>query len=168
MWTVGNINSMLTMLQEARFALRMKVGPLSVAVDAGRPFEYFESVRSAITSATSEVFFVDRFLEAEFVSRYLALIKQGVGIRLLARDRVKELLPAVDLFSQQEKRAVEVRSSDEIHDRFVFVDQDSCYFSGASFKDGGRNTPSLFAQIIDFRPTLDMYEARWQRAKVER
>ena len=49
------------------------------------------------------------------------------------------LLPAVDLFQQEFKRQVEVRSS-EFHDRFLFVDRAECYISGASFKDGAKTS----------------------------
>jgi hypothetical protein len=164
----GNgINSMLSMLHEARFDLRMRVGPLSVAVDAGRPFEYFETIREVIAGAQADLLFVDRHLEGEFVSRYLMQAAQSVAIRLLTRDRVKQLVPAVALFRDQEQRSVEVRSHPDIHDRFVFVDRQLCYFSGASFKDGGRQSPALFSQIISCDAFIRQYEEMWVAATVE-
>jgi hypothetical protein len=55
------------------------------------------------------------------------------------------------------------------HDRYVFIDRASCYQSGASFKDGGRNAPTTLTQITDaFVPTLKVYEDLWNTAIVHR
>src|SRR5215472_14437548 len=50
----------MTMINEARYDLRMKsVGPLSIAIEQGRPFDYFDEVRKIIERASNDVFFVD-------------------------------------------------------------------------------------------------------------
>src|SRR5207249_224607 len=103
--------------------------------------------------------FVDRYLEADFVARYLPYVAPGVSIRLLCGDKIATLLPAVDMFSQEHKRQVEVRSSDAIHDRYLFIDRMEGYFSGASFKDGAKHSPDLLSKITDtFKATWDIYD----------
>ena len=52
----------------------MTVGPLSVAVTHGAVFDYFDEVRKALGAAQIELFFVDPYLDSEFVSRYLTQI----------------------------------------------------------------------------------------------
>jgi hypothetical protein len=159
------VTSILLMLQQARHELRLKtVGPLSLAVAQGAVFDYFDELRKVIESAKSEILFVDPYIDAEFVSRYLPQIAAGVSVRLLGRERMTTLLPAVQLFVQQSGLTVEVRSSAALHDRFVFVDKKSCFQSGASFKDGAKKSPTTLTQVEDaFSAIQSAYEELWQK-----
>lgn len=160
----------MTLLHEARHDLRMEtVGPLSVAVAHGQVFDYFDEVRKVIEGAKQDLLFVDPYLDAEFVSRYLSHVSQGVTARLLTRERLATLLPAVDLFARQSKLAIQVRSAPHFHDRYVFVDGNACYQSGASFKEGAKSAPTTLTQITDaFTAMAQTYEDLWSKAKVER
>jgi hypothetical protein len=121
----------MTLLHQARQDLRMKtVGPVSSAMGYGQVFDYFDEVRKIIEPASRDLFFIDPYLDAEFVSRYLPHVRSGVPIRLLARERIATLLPAVDLFIRQTGTSVLVRSASSFHDRYVIVDQGACYQSG--------------------------------------
>ena len=65
----------MTLLHQARHDLRMKtVGPLSVQIPDGKPFDYFDEIRKITQMASSDLLFVDPYLDAEFVSRYLPQI----------------------------------------------------------------------------------------------
>jgi hypothetical protein len=160
---------LLTLLYQARTSLRLKnMGPLSVPISQGKPFEYFEAVRGIIEAASSELYFVDRYLDAEFAGRFLPLVPKGVQVRLLCGQYVNKLLPAVEMFTAQNGATVSVRSA-EFHDRYLFVDRKECYASGASFKDGGKTAPTLVVQITDaFGAVAKEYEDRWAGAKVFR
>jgi hypothetical protein len=160
----------MTLLHEARHDLRMKtVGPLSAALGQGKVFDYFDEVRKIIEPATRDVFFVDPYLDAEFVARYLPHIRVGTSVRLLARERLATLLPAVDVFSRQSGIEVGVRSSPGFHDRYVLVDGAACYQSGASFKDGAKAAPTTLTQITDALPVvLKTYEDLWANGRLER
>ncbi len=137
-------------------------------IGQGEVFNYFDELRKLIETATRDLLFVDPYLDAEFVSRYLSHVKPGVSIRLLTRERLSKLLPAVELFVQQSAAAVEVRSAPGFHDRHVFVDQNACYHSGASFKDGARNAPTTLTPITDvFLAVLQIHKDMWDQAKVE-
>ena len=145
------------------------VGPISVGVSQGLVFDYFDEIRKIVEIAKQDLLFVDPYLDAEFVSRYLGHVSVGVTTRLLAREKLATLLPAVDLFAKQLKAAIEVRSAPNFHDRYVFVDRTACYQSGASFKDGAKSAPTTLTQITDaFATMLQTYEAIWGSAKVER
>jgi hypothetical protein len=134
-----------------------------------KPHQYFEEVRARIERASADLLFVDQYLEADFVDRYLPYVPQGVRVRLLTGRRyVGKLLPAVDIFAKQSGLAVEVRTA-EFHDRYLLIDGKECHHSGASFKDGGMNAPALLVQVTDaFSDVQQKYEAIWQGAKVER
>jgi len=160
----------VTLLHQARHDLRMQTaGPLSVVVPAGLVFDYFDEVRKIVESAKIDLFFIDPYLDAEFVSRYLPHPAAGVTVRLLAREKLPTLIPAVDAFVRQSSAKVEVRSAQGFHDRYVIVDRAECYQSGASFKDGGKSAPTTLTQITDaFAAVLATYEHLWDGAKFER
>jgi hypothetical protein len=74
------------LIHQARYGLRLRtVGPISSAIGAGAVFDYFDEVRQIIETASSDLLFVDPYLDAEFVSRYLPHVKAGVAIRLLRK-----------------------------------------------------------------------------------
>jgi len=159
-----------TLLYQARSDLRMQtLGSANVAVSRGMVFDYFDEIRKIVELAREDLLFADPYLDAEFVSRYLPHISAGVTTRLLAREKLATLLPAVDAFAQQFGSVIEVRSAPNFHDRYVFVDKRACYQSGASFKDGAKSAPTTLTEITDaFAPMLNTYEDMWTRAKVER
>jgi hypothetical protein len=165
-----SLQKLLAYIEEARYDLRLKVGgTVSAVVPAGSVFDYFDEIRRVIDIATKDVFFVDPYLDAEFVPRYLPHIRPEVEIRLLTERRISSLLPAVDMFAKQHGHRVSVRSHSGMHDRFVFIDGSDCFLSGASFKDGAKNAPATLLQIKDGLPAiLRSYEAMWAAANVER
>ena len=170
-YDVGARN-LVALLHEARHALRMQAtGPTSVVVEAEAVFDYFDEVRGKIELARRDILFVDPYLSAEFVSRYLPHVVSGVKTRLLTSDprHLATLLPAVELFVKQHGASIEIRSSQNLHDRFVFIDGSECYQSGASFKDGAKKAPVTLTQITDaFTAMWQTYETIWSAAKIEK
>lgn len=162
--------TIVVLLHQAQNDLRLQTtGPTSTAVGQGMVFAYFDELRKIIELAKQDIFFVDPYLEADFVSRYLGYVAPGVTIRLLTEKKLASLLPSVDTFARQASSPVEVRSTPSIHDRYVFIDKSACYQSGASFKDGAKSAATTITQIVDaFAAMNQTYEALWQRAKVER
>ncbi len=162
------VAGIFTALHEARHDLRLSaVGPLSVAVQHGAVFDYFDEVRKVIGSAQKELFFVDPYLDSEFASRYLVQVPSTIRIRLLGRKGMSALLPAVELIRKQNCITIEVRSSPTLHDRFLFVDGITGFQSGASFKDGAKTAPTTFTEITDvFQNVLAAYEALWSSGNI--
>ncbi|TIL31362.1 hypothetical protein [Mesorhizobium sp.] len=175
---IDNLHGQATLLQDpigvrkllmaARHHLRMRtVGPLSLAVGSGMVFQYFDSLSDIIKEAKSDILFVDPFLDKEFVSKYLGFVGNSTRVRLLSRKYINTLVPSVEQYVAQHGLAVEVRSSNDLHDRYVFIDGSSCYQSGASFKDGGIK-PTVLTQIVDpFPAVLKTYEDLWQGSNIK-
>ena len=159
-----------TLLFQAQHDIRMKtVGPRTVAIPEGMRFDYFDEIRKITEMARDDILFVDPYLDAEFVSRYLRPITSGVAVRLLTSKKLSSLLPAVETLVAQSGLSVEVRSATSgLHDRFVFVDKARCYQSGASFKDGAKLSQTTLTQITDaFETMFQNYQRMWCEAKVE-
>ena len=162
---------LLKLLYQAREDLRLRtVGPLNMAVDQGAVFDYFDEIRKSLELASEDILFVDPYLDADFVPRYLPYIHSGVTIRLLTtKQKLKTLLPAVDMFSQQHGSIILVRSTKGLHDRYLFLDKRKCCQSGASFKDGATQAPTTLTEITDaFTAIWQTYERFWDEARIER
>jgi len=157
------LEGLLGLLYEANASLRLStIGPVTTAIGHGAVFDYFDEIRKLIEGANADLFIIDPYLDADFVSRYMQGVRSGVPVRLLARERISTLLPAIQVLVQQTKSTVTVRTSPHFHDRYIFVDGRACYQSGASFKDGARNAPTTITQITDaFAAVRDTYEAMW-------
>lgn len=163
---MGLRQSLLVLLHQAQSDLRLRTtGPLSLAVPSGRVFEYFDEIRKLIESTKLDLYFVDPYIDAEFVSRYLPLVTDGTVVRILTRERIATLRPAVSAYVAQFSRQVEVRTAPGFHDRYMFVDNQACYQSGASFKDGAKKAPTTLTQITDaFRAVHCSYQQLWDNA----
>lgn len=150
-------------LHEVRRVLQWKTKtPTGVVIGPGMVFDYFDEIRKIIEQAKDEIFFVDPYMNHEFVSKYMKLINSNIKVRLLTNSSTDSLITALDLFTKQSGIDVEIRTSNSLHDRFIFVDRRDCYLSGASFKDGAKRSPTAIAQITDaFDALLDCYEKIW-------
>jgi hypothetical protein len=161
---------LMVVLHQARSSLRFQtLGPINSAIGQGEVFDYFDEIRKIIELATADLLFVDPYLDADFVARYLPHVRSGVSVRLLASKGLATLIPAVKLFAQQNGTRIELRSAaTKIHDRYIILDGKSCYQSGASFKDGGRLSPTTITQITDaFAAVRQTYEDIWSKGKSE-
>jgi len=160
--TRGYISAQI-LLTQARYDLANYLDDsANVLAEKGQHYIYFDEIRKIVELAISEVFFVDPYLDADFVSQYLPFVKDGVRIRLLTKKSLTTLIPAVNAYSKQAKNSLEVRSSNSLHDRFILVDGKSCYQSGASFKDGPKNASTTIVQIHDaFDAIKGTYENLW-------
>ncbi len=161
-------SQILRMLHDARNDLLLDLpDTTSVSHQAGMTFDYFDSVRKIIESANEEIFFIDPYLDAEFVSRYLVHVKPRTAVRMLGRDnstRVSSSLEAIS--AQQNGLQVLFRTVEGFHDRHIIIDRRLCYQSGASFKDGARNSPTTLTEITDVADqVIKTYETYWDKAR---
>ena len=161
--------SLVSLLYQARYDLLMKSsGPISISVPGGRPYDYFEEIRKKIELAHIELFFVDRYIDANFVSIYLPQVRSDVSVRLLTLKNMEQrLIPAVNMLTKQHPLDVEVRcaSHEQIHDRYLFIDKREGYQSGSSFKDGTKKYRTTLSQLTDaFVETLRYHEQIWSAA----
>ena len=159
----------MRMLNQARFDVMLHVGgPMTMMVPQGNVFQYFDEIRKVLETARVDVLFVDPYIDAEFVSNYLPHVANEVSVRLLAREKLTTLLPAVEMMRRERKCQIEVRVAAGFHDRYLFVDRQRCFHSGASFKDGGKSAPTMLTQVLDaFGAVSSTYETIWQAAKVK-
>jgi hypothetical protein len=89
-----------------------------------------------------------------------------VVVRLLTFKYATTLSPALQKFISQKKMVVEVRSSQKIHDRVIFIDGRSCWVLGQSIKDAAKTKPTYLAPLSADTSQLKKaeYEQIWTAA----
>ena len=166
----------IMLLHQAQNDLRMKTtGPVNAAIGHGYVFDYLDTMRKIIGQAKTDIMFVDRYLNGDFVSQFLPLVGAGVSIRLLSRrarnteTSLGALISMSQAFSNQHDTRIEIRTSSEHHQRYVFLDRASGYESGSSFKDGPLTAGTTIKELDGsiFTELLGIHESLWQDGTVE-
>lgn len=158
-----------SILHEMRFSLMLASGMTAgVVVAQGGTFDYFDEVRRKIELAKSDLLFVDPYINADFVGTFLPHVRTTTTVRLLTERYISQLVPTAEQFTKQHGLQISIRSSSKIHDRVFILDGRECFHSGASFKDGAKNAPTLLTPITDaFSAVQKVFEDLWATAKVE-
>jgi hypothetical protein len=106
-------------------------------------------------------------LDAEVFDGYLSGLKPSIAIRLLTNKYIDNVRVAAEKYRKQFGSSVEVRSSNDIHDRVIFVDDDQCWVLGTSIKDAALKKPTYLAPIsVDVAiQKRAHYEAIWGASK---
>jgi acetolactate synthase regulatory subunit len=150
-------------IQEARSELRLITGgSVSAAFGGGQPFDIFDELRRVIETTQTDILFVDPYMGADFVSRYLPHVPQGVTVRLLTKNMVPQLTSALGVYTQQHPLNIEARISATIHGRFLCVDRSRSFTVDASFKDAAKSAPAALIELTDTAAaSLSQYETLW-------
>ena len=155
-------------LIDAITSLEYETGGYGFAVDQGNVFDYFNETRKILASAKSEIFLIDPYATADLVHDYFKAIDPGVAIRVLISNKQQALamVPAAQKLTLQNKIAIDIRSTDQMHDRFWFIDGTEGYQSSASINDGAKKAPAVIMKISDtFDAVNGIYEDKWNDGK---
>jgi hypothetical protein len=136
------------------------------AFGPGAVYDFYKALRDLLASATSSVFVVDPYLDEQIFDTYLAGISQSVTVRLLARNHSTTLRPAVAKFIAQKPMSIEVRTSNALHDRVVFIDGRTCWVLGQSISVAAKSKPTYLAPLSSDATALKQadYETIWAQA----
>lgn len=145
--------------------LRLPEEEIKGVYDAGEQYEFYRDLSSIIQAAKAGVLIVDAYLGEDALNLYLDKVPGGVPVRLLT-NKVGQNVEAVARMYAKSK-PLELRSSADIHDRTVFVDQRG-WVIGQSIKDAGKSKPTYMIELEDpsLTSTRDAYERIWKASAV--
>lgn len=141
--------------------------PVGQAFGPGAAYDLFRALRALVVAADKSLFVVDPFMDAETFDGYLSALPSGRSVRLLFSRYSEDVRIAAAKFSAQHGGIVEVRKSEDIHDRVVFVDGAQCWVLGASIKDAALKKPTYLAPLARDIATekAKIYEGVWNAAR---
>lgn len=131
----------------------------------GDVYRFFADLKAVINQAESEVMVVDPYFNGEAFDAYLSTAKPGLIIRILADRYSKDISSYVEKHKAQFETNIELRRSKELHDRLIFVDDDSAWIMGGSIKDAGKKATYLIplaTQLAILKK--EIYTEIWDRA----
>ena len=114
-----------------------------VVFAAGEVYDFFRKLYQVIESAETSIFIVDPYLNHTVFDRYLISRKQNVTVRLLLKTNANTIKPAAERYIQQYGEVLKIKTSNQIHDRVIFIDR-VCWIVGQSLKDAGRGKTHIF------------------------
>lgn len=139
---------------------------IGTAYAPGDVYSYFADLKKIVAGATTEVFVIDPYFDGAAFDAYFSDTTKGIAIRVLAERYAKDIPAYARKHAAQYGTAIEVRRSDELHDRLVFIDGADCWLTGGSIKDAGKKA----AYLIPAAPAIaeakkKIYGETWGRAK---
>ena len=143
----NNVGQMFGILHRAVADLELIVSDKEqVAFAAGQVYDFFRELNKIIESAESSIFIVDPYLDNTVFDHYLNSRKSNVSVRLLLKDNTDNIKPAAEKYVHQHGNVLEIRSSNKIHDRVIFIDH-ACWVVGQSLKDAAKAKPTYLSPL---------------------
>jgi hypothetical protein len=125
----------------------------------GSEHDAYVHIRSILQTAKRELFVIDPYMDGSIFQVLGTLQPTTLRIRILASKISADFaLEGAKFMKQHPGFTIEVRTTRDFHDRFVIVDNSSCYLLGASIKDAGNKgftivplqEPSIVKFILDY------------------
>ena len=133
---------------------------------AGEVYDFFRELNKVIESADKSIYIVDPYLDASVFDQYLTSRKPNVTVRLLLNNNADNVKVAAEKYIQQHGKMIDLRKSNKIHDRVIFIDGYVCWIIGQSLKDAAKAKPTYLVPLAPdvVAAKLQDYEAIWTSA----
>ncbi len=125
--------------------------------EPGQEYEFYKGIKTILGFATQELFVVDPYLSKEIFETYADSISRTVKFRLLGANIPSDVVTLGQKYAGGQN--FQLRSSNSIHDRMIFVDQ-RVWACGQSLKDAAKKKPTYIVEIDEALMRL-VYEAIW-------
>ncbi len=165
----GAVQEILQTVENAIADLELEMpSGARAAFGTGDVYDVFRELRSRVGSAEQSLFVIDPYLDPTVFDLYLDGVPTGVNVRLLCNRYAGPVSAAAQRFCQQHSINVEVRQTNDIHDRVFFLDDSACFVLGQSLKDAAKAKPTYIAALppdVGIEK-LRIYNQLWQDANV--
>jgi len=156
---------------QAHCEIKLPVGQAGAFIPVGSSFDAFTALSKILQQATSDVMFIDPYMDECVLTEFGITVNEGVPIRILADEASYRttLRTAATRWIQQygEKRPLEVRlaQAKSLHDRAIFIDRTTAWTLTQSLKDFAKRSP---AEIVNASDTafmkIEAYQKIWNES----
>lgn len=131
--------------------------------EPGDEYAFYRDLSSLVQTATADVLIVDAYLDEQVFNLYVSKVSDAATARILS-NKVNANVETVARMYAKNKR-LELRSSTDVHDRAVFLDQRG-WVIGQSIKDAARKRPTYLVELNEPLVTAsrDVYNRIWAAA----
>ena len=137
------LERMVAVLKSTVEQLRWQLpDPTQVFLPAGSSHDAYVEIRRIIQTATVEILIVDTYVD-ETLWTLLTNLPASTKIRIMTTQMKGDFVLEAQKFVAQHGNTIEVRKTQQYHDRFLIVDSGRVWHLGASIKDAGRKAFAL-------------------------
>lgn len=131
----------------------------------GDIYRFFADLKKIINTAKKQLLVVDPYFDGTAFDAYLSSVPSGISVCVLADRYASDVANYVTKHQAQFKSPIELRSSNELHDRLVLIDGDSAWIMGGSIKDAGKKATYLIPLASPIASAkVAIYTDIWNRA----
>ena len=127
-----------------------------------KPYDAFRLIENILLSAKKRIYIIDPYVDERTFSLYLEDLIDSVEIRLLSKNLWGKSKIIAKKFEKQHIN-FELRINDEIHDRYIIVDNRAWIF-GQSLMDAGNKTMSII-ELSKPNVIEKIFNDLWNRSK---
>lgn len=134
---LNNVETLLVMMNA--YSSTMAVVPTVTREGiffAGQTFDALRSVQNLVESAKFKIWLIDNYVDPSVLDIF-TLKRPPVNVFVLTKDISIPMRDAAKKFNEQYGH-LDIRESEEFHDRWLCIDDREFYHFGASIKDLGR------------------------------
>ena len=140
---------------------------IGTAYAPGDVYRFFADLKDVINSASTDVMIVDPYFNGEAFDAYLSTADTTLNIKILADRYSKDISDYIEKHKVQFKTETELRRSEKLHDRIIFIDDEAAWIMGGSIKDAGKKATYLIPLASQLSATKkEIYNTIWDEAKV--
>jgi len=133
--------------------------------ESGEQYAFYRDLSSLIVTATQNIFIVDAYLDEQVFNLYVNKVPGGASVLILSNKIGANVETVARMYAKN--GLLELRSSGDVHDRAVFLDQRG-WVIGQSIKDAARKKPTYLIELDE--PLLgaarDIYNRIWAAATI--
>ena len=133
--------------------------------EPGEEHAFYRDLSSLIVTTTRDIFIVDAYLDEKVFNLYVDKVLGGATVRILSNKISANVETVAKMYAKS--RPLELRSSADLHDREIFLDQRG-WVVGQSIKDAARKKPTYIIELNE--PLLgaarDVHNRIWAAATV--
>jgi hypothetical protein len=131
----------------------------------GDVYRFFADLKEIINSAEKRVMVIDPYFNGDAFDAYFSEVDPSLIIQILADRYSKDINNYIDKHKSQFGSNIELRSSKELHDRVIFVDDETAWIMGGSIKDAGKKATYLIPLATQLSIVKkEIYTDIWDRA----
>ncbi len=133
--------------------------------EPGDEYAFYRDLNSLIQTATNDILIVDAYLDEQVFNLYVSKVPNTAAVRILSGKIGANVETVARMYA--ESRPLELRSSADVHDRAVFLDQRG-WVIGQSIKDAARKKPTYMIELSEPSLTVsrDVHNQIWAAATV--
>lgn len=166
-WASSQITGqVLDAIEEIKLELELDDrSEIGSAYAPGDVYRFFADLKEIINSATSEIMIIDPYFNGEAFDAYISTVDTNLDVKILADRYSKDINAYIEKHKAQFKTEITLRHSKELHDRIIFIDDNTAWIMGGSIKDAGKKATYLIPLQTELTlAKKEIYKEIWERA----